>query len=57
MKTIWKPQNIGQKNFHTNSDNPDDMMRAKFFKDVCEFKTKPLTKEMLDEIQENYFQL
>jgi len=40
----------------TNSDNPDDMTRAKSFNEMCEFKTKPLTKEMLEEILQNYFQ-
>jgi CheY-like chemotaxis protein len=37
----------------TTSDNPSDMDRAKH--SVIEFKTKPLTEEMLKEIIDSYF--
>ncbi len=40
----------------TNSNNPDDLAKAKIYDEICEFKTKPLTKEMMEEILENYFQ-
>jgi CheY-like chemotaxis protein len=39
----------------TTSDNPDDKMKAKGLNLVSDFKTKPLTKEMLEEIIEKYF--
>jgi CheY-like chemotaxis protein len=38
----------------TTSENPDDMMKAKLFDEISEFKTKPLTKEMLEEILEKH---
>lgn len=37
----------------TTSDNPDD--QAKAFDIVSEFKTKPLTEEMLEEVINRYF--
>ena len=39
----------------TTSDNPDDKMKAKLFEGVSDFKTKPLTKEMLEDITSKYF--
>ena len=39
----------------TTSDNPDDKMKAKAMKVASDFKTKPLTQEMLKEIMEKYF--
>ena len=39
----------------TTSDNPDDKMKAKLFNGVSDFKTKPLTKEMLEDIIDKYF--
>jgi CheY-like chemotaxis protein len=39
----------------TTSDNPDDKKRALKYDIVDDFKTKPLTKEMLDEIVNKYF--
>jgi len=39
----------------TNSNNPDDKMRAKVLNIASDFKTKPLTKEMLDEIINKHF--
>ena len=39
----------------TTSDNPDDKMKAKLLNGVSDFKTKPLTKEMLEEIIDKYF--
>ena len=39
----------------TTSDNPDDKMKAKLFNGVSDFKTKPLTKEMLEDITDKYF--
>jgi CheY-like chemotaxis protein len=38
----------------TTSDNPDDKLRAETFGIPFEYKTKPLTKEMLDEIMEKF---
>jgi CheY-like chemotaxis protein len=38
----------------TSSDNPEDIIKAKEHGVAFEFKTKPLTKEMLDEIMEKY---
>ena len=40
----------------TTSGNPDDRMKAELLNGVSEFKTKPLTREMLAEILEKYFQ-
>jgi CheY-like chemotaxis protein len=37
----------------TTSDNPDDEARS--LKNVTDFKTKPLTKEMLNEIIKKHF--
>jgi CheY-like chemotaxis protein len=38
----------------TTSDNPDDKMKAMALNGVSDFKTKPLTRSMLDEIFEKY---
>ena len=40
----------------TTSGNPDDRMKAELLNGVSDFKTKPLTREMLAEILEKYFQ-
>lgn len=39
----------------TTSANPDDIQRAKEIEEVTGFNTKPLTKEYLAEILEQYF--
>lgn len=39
----------------TTSDNPDDQARAEKLGILADFKTKPLTKEMLNEIIQKYF--
>ena len=39
----------------TTSDNPDDERKAGALKGISEFRTKPLTKEMLESIISNYF--
>ena len=39
----------------TTSANPDDKMKAKAGNFASDFKTKPLTKEMLEEITDKYF--
>jgi CheY-like chemotaxis protein len=39
----------------TTSSNPDDKQRAKTYKDVNEYRSKPLTVEMITEIVEKYF--
>jgi CheY-like chemotaxis protein len=39
----------------TTSDNPDDKIKAKAMNVASDFKTKPLTKEMLEEIINKYF--
>lgn len=39
----------------TTSDNPDDKAKAKSFHILSAFKTKPLTKEMLDTIIDENF--
>jgi CheY-like chemotaxis protein len=39
----------------TTSDNPDDKKRAQKVDRVSEFKSKPLSKEMLESILEKYF--
>lgn len=38
----------------TTSENPDDYAQAKKHNILSAFKTKPLTKEMLDEVFEKY---
>lgn len=38
----------------TTSDNPDDRERAKKLNISADFKTKPLTKEILDEVLSKY---
>lgn len=38
----------------TTSDNPDDKALAKTKNVLTDFKTKPLTKEMLDDILSKY---
>jgi len=40
----------------TTSGNPDDRRKAELLNGVSDFKTKPLTKEMLAEILGKYFQ-
>ena len=40
----------------TTSENPDDKERARAMKIASEFKTKPLTPEMLEEIIDKYFE-
>lgn len=39
----------------TTSENPDDRAKAKAMDIAAEFKTKPLTQEMLKEVVDNYF--
>ena len=39
----------------TTSDSPDDKAKAMKRGFASDFKTKPLTKEMMDEIIEKYF--
>lgn len=39
----------------TTSDNPDDKVLAKTHNLLSDFRTKPLTKEMLDEILNKYY--
>jgi CheY-like chemotaxis protein len=39
----------------TTSENPDDRAKAKEFDTLSDFKTKPLTKDMLNEIVDKYF--
>ncbi len=39
----------------TTSENPDDKMKAKAMDLASDFKTKPLTEEMLEEIIDKYF--
>ena len=39
----------------TTSGNPDDEIKAKLDNNVADYKTKPLTKEMLEEIIDKYF--
>lgn len=39
----------------TTSDNPDDKANANTYKIVSDFKTKPLTKDMLDSIIQKFF--
>lgn len=39
----------------TTSENPDDKMKAETMNIASDFKTKPLTKEMLEEIVNKYF--
>jgi len=39
----------------TTSENPADQLKAQSFGLGAEFKTKPLAKEMLDEIRKKYF--
>lgn len=41
----------------TTSDNPDDLDKAKSLSPIPlkDFKTKPLTKEMLEDIMDKYF--
>ena len=39
----------------TTSENPDDALKAKSINTASEFKTKPLTQEMLKEILDKYF--
>jgi len=39
----------------TTSLNPDDEVKAKGMKEVCAFRNKPLTKQLLEEIAAKYF--
>ncbi len=39
----------------TTSSNPDDEAKAKSWSIVTDYKTKPLTKKLLEEIIEQYF--
>lgn len=39
----------------TTSANPDDIEKAKAISSVTDFKTKPLTEEMLEDIMKRYF--
>ena len=39
----------------TTSDNPDDVAKSKKWNFVSDYKTKPLTKEMMEEILDKYF--
>lgn len=39
----------------TNSDNPDDEERAKTWRFVSDYITKPLTKEKMDDIIKRHF--
>ena len=39
----------------STSDNPDDKMKAKFSSGVSDFKTKPLTREMLQDVIAKFF--
>lgn len=39
----------------TNSDNPDDEQRAKTWRFVSDYITKPLTKEKMDDIINRHF--
>lgn len=39
----------------TSSDNPEDKTRAKSFSVPFDFKTKPLTKEILEEVISAFF--
>ena len=41
----------------TTSDNPDDKMKAKALNLASDFKTKPLSEEMLAEIMDKYFSM
>lgn len=40
----------------TTSEDPADIVKAKSFNLAPEFRTKPLTQSMLDEILDRYFQ-
>jgi CheY-like chemotaxis protein len=39
----------------TTSDNPADIVKVKEYNFVSDFRTKPLTMEMIKEIEEQYF--
>lgn len=39
----------------TTSDNPADIVKVKDYNFVSDFRTKPLTMEMIKEIEEQYF--
>ncbi len=39
----------------TTSANPDDRSRAKIFPEINEFRNKPLSKEILEDIMQKYF--
>ncbi len=38
----------------TTSDSPDDKLKAKQMNIACDFRTKPLTKKMLEELVEKF---
>lgn len=40
----------------TTSDNPNDLVKASSFGEVAEYRNKPLTKEMVDEIISKHFE-
>ena len=40
----------------TTSDNPDDEAKAKNWDFISEFITKPLTKEIMEDLVEKYFE-
>jgi CheY-like chemotaxis protein len=40
----------------TTSDNPADIVKVKEYNFVSDFRTKPLTMEMIKEIEEQYFE-
>jgi len=40
----------------TTSQNPDDVAKAKKWNCVCEYINKPLTRELMNEISNEYFQ-
>jgi len=39
----------------TTSVNPDDELKARSIKEITEFKTKPMTSEMLEQILSHNF--
>jgi CheY-like chemotaxis protein len=41
----------------TTSANPDDKQRANQLGEVAEFRSKPMTNQMVEEIMQRYFQL
>jgi CheY-like chemotaxis protein len=39
----------------TTSENPEDIAKSKEFKSISDFISKPLTKELMNEITKHYF--